>query len=375
MRSRSDRAFADRRRRRNKKQILVPLICAGAFLLAGVIIYLCVFGFAPAAENFYPLDVTSESQVAANSDNVYFLSGTTLNCADKKGAKLWSIKFTSGAVNLSVSDSIACVYSSDFATVLSSEGEHMYTLPTNDFKTKSVKCGIGVTAFLSEEQETQYIRVFDKEGSEIYRAQYPDEEILDYGFFGSNDSLFTLTLDTSGIAPVSRVTTISPATQSLTGTVDITDQLIGDVKFVDTSMLLCGTSTLSTYDNFGTQTSSTSIYGLSCSDSAITKNGYIFAFLPKNISKLTNSCTVRIIGKSAGSDIDTNIQLPPGVKGAYVSSNKLYCILEDSIYIYKLSGEFEKTLEAPASITSVTKLGEDKLKIACKEDVYLLIMD
>ena len=375
MRGRSDRVFADRRRRRNKKQILIPLICAGAFLVAGVIIYLCVFGFAPAAENFYPLDVTSESQVAANTENVYYLSGTTLNCADKKGAKRWSIKFTSGAVNLSVSDTLACVYSSDFATVLSSEGEHMYTLPTSDYKTKSVKCGIGYTAFLSETEETQYIRVFNSEGSEIYRTEYPEEDILDYGFYGTNDSLFTLTLDTSGISPVSRVTTMSPATQSLTGTVDVTDQLIGDVKFVDTNMILCGTSTLSIYDNFGAQSDSTSIYGLSCSDSAITKNGYIYAFLPKDISNLTNSCTVRIIGQSGGTDIDTNIQLPPGVKGAYVSSNKLYCILENSIYIYKLSGEFEKTLEAPDTITAVTKLGEDKLKVACKEEVYLLIMD
>lgn len=168
---------------------------------------------------------------------------------------------------------------------------------------------------------------------------------------------------------------MSPATQSLTGTVDVTDQLIGDVKFVDTNMILCGTSTLSIYDNFGAQSDSTSIYGLSCSDSAITKNGYIYAFLPKDISNLTNSCTVRIIGQSGGTDIDTNIQLPPGVKGAYVSSNKLYCILENSIYIYKLSGEFEKTLEAPDTITAVTKLGEDKLKVACKEEVYLLIMD
>ena len=163
---------------------MIPLICAGAFLVAGVIIYLCVFGFAPAAENFYPLDVTSESQVAANTENVYYLSGTTLNCADKKGAKRWSIKFTSGAVNLSVSDTLACVYSSDFATVLSSEGEHMYTLPTSDYKTKSVKCGIGYTAFLSETEETQYIRVFNSEGSEIYRTEYPEEDILDYGFYG-----------------------------------------------------------------------------------------------------------------------------------------------------------------------------------------------
>ena len=67
--------------------------------------------------------------------------------------------------------------------------------------------------------------------------------------------------------------------------------------------------------------------------------------------------------------------VPMERQSSVISSNKLYCILENSIYIYKLSGEFEKTLEAPDTITAVTKLGEDKLKVACKEEVYLLIMD
>ena len=39
--------------------------------------------------------------------------------------------------------------------------------------------------------------------------------------------------------------------------------------------------------------------------------------------------------------------VPMERQSSVISSNKLYCILENSIYIYKLSGEFEKTLEAP----------------------------
>ena len=97
--------------------------------------------------------------------------------------------------------------------------------------------------------------------------------------------------------------------------------------------------------------------------------------MPKDVSELTSSSTVRIIGSTGGTELDTNIQLPSGMKGVYVSQNKLYCVMEDSVYIYKLSGEFERTLDAPAQIESVHKLGEDKLEICCKDRVYILIMD
>ena len=375
MRRRSDKAFSERRRRRNKRQYLIPLICAAAFLVVGTLLYALIFGFGASAESFYPLAVTPETDVEVNGENVYYLSGSTLNCADKKGAELWRVKLTSGAVNLSVSDTQICVYSSDMATVLTAQGDHIYTLSTTDYKTKSVRCGGEYTALLSQTQDAQYLRVFNSEGAEIYRCEYPAEEILDYGFYGSNDLLFVLTLDTTGTSPISRVTTISPATQALTGTVDIADQLISDVDFHDTDMLLCGTSTLAVYDNFGKQTDSSSIHGLMRADSSVGEGGYVYAFLPKDVSELTSSSTVRIIGSTGGTELDTNIQLPSGMKGVYVSQNKLYCVMADSVFIYKLSGEFERTLDAPAQIESVHKLGEDKLEICCKDRVYILIMD
>ena len=102
MRRRSDKAFSERRRRRNKRQYLIPLICAAAFLVVGTLLYALIFGFGASAESFYPLAVTPETDVEVNGENVYYLSGSTLNCADKKGAELWRVKLTSGAVNLSV---------------------------------------------------------------------------------------------------------------------------------------------------------------------------------------------------------------------------------------------------------------------------------
>ncbi len=375
MRKHSDRVFKERRKLRNKRRLLLPVACTSGFLVVALIIYLLIFGFGPAADNFYPLEVTSEAEVVANSKNIYYLSGATLNCADNKGREKWKVKFTSGAADLSASEDLICVYSSDFATLLTDDGEHMFTIPTTDIRTKSVRCGMGYTAFLGETEDAQYLRVFDTEGAEIYRSEYGISDILDYGFYGANDILYILSLDTAGISPVSRVTTISPATQALTGTIEINDQLISDIKFLDTNMLLCGTSTLSNYDNFGKPTDSTSIYGLSLSDSALSGSSYVYAFLPRDISELTTSCTARIVSSTSKGETDTNIQLPSGVLDAYVSSTKLYCILQDSVYIYKLTGEFERAVEAPSQITGVEKLGDGKLKVCCKDTVYLLLME
>lgn len=374
MRRRKDKVFIERRKQRNKKQYMLPLAYAGGFLVVAFILYMLIFGFGPAAENFYSLNVTAQTNVKANDENIYYLSGSTLNCADKTGKEVWKVKFTSGAADLSVGENSVCVYSSDIATVMTAGGEHMYTIPTTDIKTIGVSCGSNYTAFLGKTDDAQYLRVFDNQGQEIYRGQYDLSGILDYGFYSDNDMLYTLTLDTSGISPVSRVTTLSPATKTLTGTVDVIDQLISDIEFIDADMLLCGTSTIGIYDSFGKQMDPTSIYGLTYSDSAITENGYVYAFIPRDISELTTSCTARIISKSGDNETDTNIQLPSGVMGVYVSSGKLYCVLSDSLYIYKLSGEFEKSIDAPDKITGVEKLGEGKLKISCKDEVYLMLM-
>lgn len=375
MRNRRDSAFSERRRRKNKRQYLIPVICAAAFLALGILLYVIIFGTGASAESFYSLSVTPETQVEVNGKNVFYLSGSTLNCADKTGAELWRVKLTSGTVNLSASDAQICVYSSDMATVLTAQGDHRYTLSTTDIKTKGAKVGQDCTALLSSTDEGQFLRVFNGEGSEIYRSESSSADIIDYGFYGQNDLLYVLTLDTTGTSPISRVTTISPSTQSLTGTVDVTDQLISGVSFWDTNMVLCGTSTLTEYDNFGKQTDSSSIHGLVAADSCVTENGYIYAFLPGNASDLTSSFTVRLIGRTDRQDTDTNIQLPSGMKGVSVSQNKLYCIMMDSVYIYKLSGEFERTIETPKQIESVKKLGSNMLELCSKDEVYILTME
>lgn len=85
MRSRTDRAYAQRRRHKYKKQILIPLIGTAAFLFAAFILYICIFGFwrlPPKA--FTSLTLRRKRPRAANSENVFYLSGSTLNCVVKK---------------------------------------------------------------------------------------------------------------------------------------------------------------------------------------------------------------------------------------------------------------------------------------------------
>ena len=370
---------AHRRNRVSKRKFLphfnwLAIVICVVILVGLILAFLALFtdAFAPAPV-FYPLDTTSSETIQSSNGLIYYLKGTTLHCADSKGQLKWSTKFSSGKLSLKTSENIICLYNEATATVLGTDKTPLFTLPESDFQIADVMCGSDSLAFLCtiEEDPSQYLRVFDMEGTEIDRIDLEGQQVLKYGFFGSADSLWYLTLDTSGVYPVSRIITRAPAQKTITGMYEVYDQLVSDVFFFQTDVLASGSSNLICYNSLGEKVFEKLIYGSKLEDTCKTSDDFIFAYSPRN-SIDESSYSVRLVSYSGK---DALIQLPSGIYDFALSNRNLYCFGKREIYVYQHSGEYLKTIDLEFELDGIQILGDGLVLLKSGSSIYSMTLE
>ena len=342
-----------------------PSRLRGALFIVGIAVAFLglVAGFLALFTNFFRpvpvltnLPVSSEAVVEAGGESIYYMKGTTLTCVNSRGEEQWSSKFPAGQQSLAVSDSLICLYDSAAATVVDVQRNPLFTIPQSDFTILDVVCGRESIAVLCQTtddgQTTQFLRLFDTSGKEISRIDQEKAEVLSFGFSGSGESLWYLTLDASGVEPVSQITTYNPAQNTMTGLYQIYDELVDRVVFYGGDMYTCGTTYLSVYDTFGKKKADTLTYGTHCAATYAGERSMLFAFAPYAGAE-EDIPTVRVLSTGG---VDTLLQLPEGVRSVALSESRLYAFCGSTVYVYQVSGEFEKTIELGLEAKSVRAL-------------------
>ena len=366
------------RKRRNRQAKRFFLIGACVFLLLALLFcYLYFFTPAFKASGLAILtDIPSSTEVFATKNGLYYLRGTTLHHTDLSGTPLWQFPFSSSSASLAVSDSLICLYDSNSATVMSPTQELYFTVRPSEFKLLGAYCGTSSTVFLTEiegNSQSQYMRVFNVNqlSTELDRSEVNQHKILDYGLIGENDNLWMMTLDTSGVSPISRLVMRSPSQKKDTGIVNISDQLISDVFFFSSeTYYLLGTVNLSRYNQFHEKQQDILVYGQQCIDTAASANGNIFVFVPSSAGN-TNYVARIVIDHVSAPGSDTLIQLPSDVHDILASPSTLYCFSNNTVYLYKLTGEFEQKIELDFSVDSVQKLSDSLALLSSGKSTYL----
>ncbi len=359
----------------SKRKTLLLLAVAALFVL--VLLFLIFFTDLFGSSNpFVATGLSPDAALkASNQKTVYYLRGSTLYKADRKGNVLWTFKFASGEVNMEVGEDIVCLFNDASAALLDSDKNPLFTIPASDFVISEVVCGRQSVALLCtiEGDATQYLRVFDAAGTELDRIDISDASILKFGFYGENDALWYLTLDTTGAVPISRVHTALPSQQLMTGLYEVYGQLVSDVCFSGSDIYITNATSLTSYDTFGEEISEWLIYGSKRADSMATKNDLILAYVPTSaVGGEESIYTVRILSKDGK---DTLIQLPAGIEHFALSQNYIYCFGENIIYLYTHSGEFYKSLTPEFTITSFKKLCDNLVLLGGGQESYLFALD
>jgi len=355
---------------------IVALIIAVAVL---VLAYLALFTdvFSPLS-SLTKVDIPANVKVVATETRLYYFSGATLTAVDRSGKNVWQSKFSGSDLKVSASDQVLCVYNNTLATVLDKDKNILYTVPSEGFTIEETACGnhsVALLCTLPEAENKEFVRVFDIQGSEIYRSTHENINVLNFGLTGVNDNLWELMLDTSGVEPVSRISLSSPFQNALTGTVEITDQLVSDINFFDSDMYVSGTGSLTQYDTFGNKGSSTLIYGMKCIDSAYEGKNYAILYVPRNAENVSNIVSLRVLAKTDTGETDSFLQMPADAVAIHASTHHVYCFLENSVKVYELTGKFTEEIELDFVLKSTKKITSNEVMLYTEDEVYIMMLN
>ena len=75
------------------------------------------------------------------------------------------------------------------------------------------------------------------------------------------------------------------------------------------------------------------------------------------------------------SGVDTLLQLPDGILHFALSRNYVYCYSADTVYVYKTSGEFVKTIPLDFTLTGVTPLTDSTVLLRTETALYVMNLD
>ncbi|MDD5016615.1 MAG: DUF5711 family protein [Eubacteriales bacterium] len=302
-------------------------------------------------------------------NTVVYSDDDLLTCIDTSLNEKWQLPDYTGEPDFTSNDDITAAASNDVLKVINAKGEYLfsYQLDSTILSTRVCTNKVAVSVEQAVNDDTHsYIIIFDLTGTSLYKIDISDKYVLDYGFDSQSDQLYVLELDVSGAAPVSKIFTYRPETQSITGIIELKDQLVGSVYIIDGVIYTIGTNRLTMHTSLNTSRE-VLIYGWVLNYIYDSDNP-IFVFVP-SADDMSHIDIAHIINTSGD---ETTINLPPNVFSIVHTGGKIYCFATDNIFVYTDEGIYSRTYTLPFTIDGIKGAMDGYVFMTQGENVYLL---
>lgn len=328
--------------KKRNRWILIALIAVLLVLLAYLLGLLSGGGGAMGGTL---LRCVASQNVTVFGDRVLYYDGTTLFCLTGSGSEAWnetvgaSASFHAGAKQV-------VVWTANQLQILDRGGKSTY----NDRLTDTVqfaRAGDKYVAIVTGEKTNPTLTVKDLDGTVIdtETAAYEDKVILDCGFFGDGEYLWTTALDIYGAAPETTLNTYRVG-QMNTGDVSLGEAITYAVVYSGSHLNVVNTRQLRLYDYRGTLSASDTVlvYGWQLVDSASSTSSPYLLFAPTLQTDEAGAITeLRLLrGKT-----DTRYSLPDTCVGAAIHNKRLYAFSGDSLYRADVNAQRFTALKLP----------------------------
>ncbi|MBT3320139.1 MAG: hypothetical protein HN948_10965 [Clostridia bacterium] len=353
-----------------KKAILVfsGIFVAFAVLITGIVLLATRSrGF---EETVATLPFEKDESFVAVGNSVVYLDNDLLICVSASLDVLWQKRLLLPDLKLVSRDGNVAATGSGLIQIVNSEGTHLFSTQLDGDIISSRVCANKVAVYVEQgtgEETLSYIISFDLSGIFLHQIDVTDRYILDYGFDYDSDLLYLLELDTSGVAPISRISTFRPETQSMTSVKEFSDQLVDQIYIIDETVYVLGTYQLVVYTSLGDNEKELVVYGWMQQDFYL-QGDPSFVYIPSNTDAFGIDI-VRII-KPTGSE--TTINLPPDVFRVLYIEDKVYCFSQTNVFIYTNDGKFLRSLFLPFSITEVDRAFANYVFLSVGDKMYLM---
>jgi len=213
-----------------------------------------------------------------------------------------------------------------------------------------VKAGTRFIAVLIKDQQSSdlSLMVYDGKGKLIDEITYREVTMIDFGFQGKDDQLWTITLDTNGIAPSSQLSTYKPGI-SMTGVITVNGQIIYQVIFTSDRIIAVGTNSILCYNYLGECTYEKSIYGWILQDIRPVEGNSILMLLSPSSGKESPNKTERVstLRLLDLENMDKILPLPGDAVKIIARENDFISIQEKAIYVMAYDGQTKREIRLP----------------------------
>ena len=239
----------------DRKAKILMLTVIAAVLIVGLAVLLSALGVInpPPSMKAVRLRCSSMQQVTPFGNSVLYYDGTTLFCLNANGTEKWSfILGPNAGFNCEGGTLVAWVDNQLF--IFDSNGRSTYNDHLAAGRVQFAKAGSRYVAAVVGDGISPTLIIKDLDGMTLDEEDkaYSDMIILDAGFFGGGEYLWTTALDVYGTVPATTMYTIRVG-QMNTGEVSLGESLCYAVKYAGGKLNVITTRQLTLYDYQGTQ--------------------------------------------------------------------------------------------------------------------------
>lgn len=313
----------------NKKKIAVFV----ALLVVALVLAVAVarsFGLGVRKAGVTKLRCTTLQDVTPFGKNLLYYDGTDLFCLNSKGAEQWHYTLGSNA-KFSAGGKYVVAWAGSKLVILGQNGVATYDSQLTDV-IRFARAGDKYIALVLGQSVSPKLVVKDLQGITVdtENAAYEDMLILDMGFFGDGEYLWTTELDVYGSVPGIIMHTYRVA-QMNTGEVSLGENLVYSVLYSGTRLNVISTRQLRSFDYRGTEDTGAArlVYGWQLINA---ETGSGDARLLFGRADQTDDMTALTDLRYLCGSTDKRFALPNTCVGAVVYGDRIYAFSEKTLY-------------------------------------------
>lgn len=304
-------------------------------------------------------------------DRILYYDNSTLFCLAANGSELWKASVGENA-KFSAGEKQVVVWSGNQLLLYDRNGRSTYSDRLSE-PIQFARVGTKYLAVVTGDGVSPTLTVKDMNGSQIDSEtnNYTDLMMLDCGFFGDGEYLWTTALDVYGSAPETTMHVYRVGAMN-TGNISLGEPVTYAVVYSCSYLNVLNTRRLRLYDYRGTENTADSmlVYGWKLIGSTVT-NSYPYLLLaPVLQTEADGSFTeLRLLhGKT-----DTRYSLPDSCVGAAIRGRRLYAFSSNSLYRADTGEQRFSALRLPVDGTVTDYLGitsNGTALLVCGTDVW-----
>ena len=232
-------------------------------------------------------------------------------------------------------------------------------------RVETVRCGlmhVAVCTVSLKGDET--LTVYNATGQEVYSMELPAGQLINFGFRETSGTFWTMELYLQSGSPRTVITTYDLSRMSATGIITVSDQLVEDVFFTDSSVFVIGTESLIRFSaSANREIYRVKLYGYRVIDRAMNQDKPMLLLVPRSVTDIREAESVRLLTvsqKDVAGETALTLPLKSGIVNISLVNGYILASYLNDVRLYSLKGEEQTMLALPSGVTNYAKKLDDK---------------